>query len=343
MVTFTLSGAPAAVTTLSAISMYCCRKLWATRAHCARRQVRQPNTHAHDHSFGVCSKCHSAPPQDYTGEVRNEDDETGGETGFDDNGLISTLDNDVGTKDTQVNFGEMLDPVDWEEADRQCKKADLCIIAGTSMSLRHITHFPFFAKKTALINLQPTPDDRKVDVRLWSTCDTVFDTLLALLGLPLNPVPVWHPRDALPIAEIPQYVRRKYVDAAVRLSRRALFEGGVEVGHTLSPSSPAPGSRHCFTVFVRPAAVCRTADMSTVLRAVDFTLPTAKPAAATVTGSPFAVTAECDSAGPVRARVLLRVLVEPHRVAPQELVVEHMVDFGGAPEVANARKLPAML
>ena len=41
---------------------------------------------------------------------------------------------------------------------------DLCIIAGTSMSLRHITHFPFMAKKVVLINLQPTPDD---EVPVW--------------------------------------------------------------------------------------------------------------------------------------------------------------------------------
>jgi NAD-dependent SIR2 family protein deacetylase len=52
-----------------------------------------------------------------------------------------------GTKDTHINFGECLDEVDWNEADVHTKKADLCIIAGTSMSLRHITHFPFQAKK----------------------------------------------------------------------------------------------------------------------------------------------------------------------------------------------------
>jgi NAD-dependent SIR2 family protein deacetylase len=57
-------------------------------------------------------------------------------------------------KDTHINFGEGLDPIDWDEAEAWCSKADLVIIAGTSMSLRHITHMPFLAPKVAMINLQ---------------------------------------------------------------------------------------------------------------------------------------------------------------------------------------------
>ena len=37
-----------------------------------------------------------------------------------------------GTKDTHINFGESLDSIDWDEAERVCDKADLCIVLGTS-------------------------------------------------------------------------------------------------------------------------------------------------------------------------------------------------------------------
>lgn len=108
--------------------------------------------------------------------------------------------------------------MDWNEADEHCKKADLCIIAGTSMSLRHITHFPFMAKKVVLINLQPTPDDSKADLRIWAKCDPVFAGLMQRLdNMEVDPVPVWRPRDGVSIDKIPSWVHPYYVAAAARL------------------------------------------------------------------------------------------------------------------------------
>ncbi|KAH3757057.1 transcriptional regulator, Sir2 family protein [Pelomyxa schiedti] len=101
-------------------------------------EVRQPRTHVHDHCVGTCSRCGSHPPASYTGWVTKKDVKTGSKTKFAMNGLISTTDVNLGTKDTHINFGELLDSMDWAEADKQCKKADLCIVAGTSMSLRHV-------------------------------------------------------------------------------------------------------------------------------------------------------------------------------------------------------------
>lgn len=51
--------------------------------------------------------------------------------------MVGTKDKNMGTEDTHINFGEILDQQDWDDADRHCSNADLCIIAGTSMSLRH--------------------------------------------------------------------------------------------------------------------------------------------------------------------------------------------------------------
>jgi len=130
---------------------------------------------------------------------------TGGGTSFEDNHLVGTETRHVGTKDTHINFDEGLDDVDWNEATAHCRKADLCIVMGTSMSLRHVTHFPFMAKKTVIINLQQTPDDDKCyrGLRLWGTCDEVLRQLLPCLGVAnIDNPPPWRPRDAVPLEDL---------------------------------------------------------------------------------------------------------------------------------------------
>ena len=185
--------------------------------------------HVHDHHIGTCEKCGSSPPASYTGRAQR-----GVATGADgdgcaQNGLIGTTCKNVGTKDTHINFGECLDNADWNAADKLCRNADLCIIMGTSMSLRHITHFPFLAKKTIMINLQATPDDSKVDLRIWSPCDTVMSELFSSMGLTLSPPSVWIPRDYVPVEDLPRRgIPPYYVAAAKRLD--ALIKQSKEGG-----------------------------------------------------------------------------------------------------------------
>merc|ERR1712167_397768 len=143
-------------------------------------RVRKGGLNVHDHSIGTCQKCGSRPPKRYTGKKRAGDDRSG---------LVGPCDKNCGTKDTHINFGEDLDDIDWNEAEKACGKADLCIVVGTSMSLRHVTHMPFMAKKTVIINLQKTPDDDKAHLRLWARADTVFHRLMDVLSLDLDPVP----------------------------------------------------------------------------------------------------------------------------------------------------------
>jgi len=146
--------------------------------------------HVHDHHVGTCSRCGSKPPQAYSGRPKAGAKTGADAEGFKDNNLVGTRDANVGTKDTHINFGECLDEIDWNEADKHCKKADLCIVMGTSMSLRHITHFPFLAKKTVIVNLQKTPDDEKCHLRIWAQCDPVSAGLLARLSLEPSRCPV---------------------------------------------------------------------------------------------------------------------------------------------------------
>lgn len=183
--------------------------------------VRQSQTHVHDHSVGTCSRCGSKPPKNYTGQPKPGAKTGADADGFKDNRLVGTRDENVGTKDTHINFGECLDEVDWDEAEKHCSQADLCIVMGTSMSLRHITHFPFRAKQTVIVNLQATPDDKKCTLRIWAQCDPVSAGLLARLGLEPMPVPAWRPRDALPLSQIPRKVSRPYREAADRLMKLA--------------------------------------------------------------------------------------------------------------------------
>jgi len=181
--------------------------------------VRQGSeTHVHDHSVGTCSRCKSKPPLEYTGRARAGTKTGADGNGFKENGLVGTEDKGVGTKDTHINFGECLDR-DLREANKICSKADLCIVMGTSMSLRHITHLPFKARKTVIVNLQETPDDKKCHLRIWAQCDPVSAGLLSRLGLEELPVPIWRPRDALPLDQIPLYVSKTYRDAAARLTQ----------------------------------------------------------------------------------------------------------------------------
>merc|ERR1712228_1003016 len=89
------------------------------------------------------------------------------------------------------------------------------------MSLRHITHFPFQARKVVIVNLQEVPDDTnenkdRISLRLWAQCDPVCEGLLRRLDLKLLPVPQWQPRDALAPDELPAWLRDSHRKAAIK-------------------------------------------------------------------------------------------------------------------------------
>eukprot|EP01012_Entosiphon_sulcatum_P035464 TRINITY_DN45010_c0_g1_i1.p1 TRINITY_DN45010_c0_g1~~TRINITY_DN45010_c0_g1_i1.p1 ORF type:complete len:489 (+),score=71.52 TRINITY_DN45010_c0_g1_i1:21-1487(+) len=266
--------------------------------------TRQDSTHVHDHKLGKCERCGSSPPAHYKGEpgsAKMKGSKWGGV-------MIGTRDTNCGTKDTHINFGECLDSIDWDDAEDHCRKADLCIVAGTSMSLRHITHMPFLAKKVVIINLQATPDDDKANLRIWAKCDPVFVGLMERFGLEIDPVPVWRPRDAVPIAKIPKWVHPYYVEAAKRLEKyiqgRLLEEQTRAADHIadlrISPHQAAPrllignlhrtvqsedSNTHEWTMFVRSED---NKPLSGLVDHVEFQLhPTFRPNKVTVTEEPY--------------------------------------------------------
>jgi len=195
---------------------------------------QQHKMYVHDHKIGTCSKCGSTPSSNYLGKAtqgaRMQESKWGGI-------MVGTRDVKMGTKDTHINFEEFLDELDWNEAEEHCGKADLCIVAGTSMSLRHITHFPFMAKKVVIINLQATPDDDKCNLRIWSQTDPVFLGLMERLKLDIEPIPVWRPRDSLPFDQIPGYIDPPFIEAAKRLEwvAQQREKGETKISLTLPP------------------------------------------------------------------------------------------------------------
>eukprot|EP00996_Jenningsia_fusiforme_P000457 NODE_1400_length_1551_cov_37.673103_g1261_i0.p1 GENE.NODE_1400_length_1551_cov_37.673103_g1261_i0~~NODE_1400_length_1551_cov_37.673103_g1261_i0.p1 ORF type:complete len:449 (+),score=74.09 NODE_1400_length_1551_cov_37.673103_g1261_i0:138-1484(+) len=184
--------------------------------------VRPRSRHINDHKIGVCSKCGSKPPSNYRGTPGTRKMVDGCWGGV----MVGTKDSDCGTKDTQINFGELLDERDWNDAEEHCGKADLCIVAGTSMSLGHVTHFPFMAKRVAIINLQPTKSDERADLRVWAPCDLVFAGLMRRLELEIDPIPVWQPRDGVTLADLPEELEDEYKAAAARLQERTFLALG---------------------------------------------------------------------------------------------------------------------
>ena len=143
--------------------------------------VRRTNIHPHDHKVLDCEKCGSKTLPEFKGVGKVP--------------MVHPESKDMGTKDTHINFEESLDDIDWNEAEYHCRKSDLVIVAGTSMTLRHITHFPFYAQKNkfgkskkergkvVIINLQETPDDDKCDLRIFAKTDFVFERVMYRLGL----------------------------------------------------------------------------------------------------------------------------------------------------------------
>jgi len=308
--------------------------------------TRKDFIHVHDHSLGDCSRCGSKVPAHYTGapgDLKMNKSQWGGR-------MVGTRDVDCGTKDTHINFGEFLDAVDWNEAEHHCGQADLVIIAGTSMSLRHITHFPFMAKKVALINLQATPDDEQADLRIWAKCDPVFAALCDRLKITIDPIPVWRPRDSVPINQIPSYINKYYVEKVKDLEEMAKFreqeaedrrlqemtdqiktiklnDVQIEVGNyhvKINPTYKDDPNVHKWTMAVRlPASLSkqgfRTCDF---VESVEYTLhPSFSPNKINVS-SPFTL----ERRGWGTFNVSVKVTLKPHLKGPI-VNLEHHLNF----------------
>jgi len=90
-------------------------------------------------------------------------------------------------KDSIIHFGEDLPKEALQKAIDESKKADVCLVLGSSLTVSPANELPKNTKnnggKLVIVNLQDTPLDRKCDLRIYAKTDKLCSLLADLLSL----------------------------------------------------------------------------------------------------------------------------------------------------------------
>jgi len=90
-------------------------------------------------------------------------------------------------RDSIINFGESLPPVDLQKSIQQSRKADLRLVLGTSLRVSPANKLPFEAldkdKKAIIVNLQKTPYDDIAHLRIFAKTDDFLTLVMKELNL----------------------------------------------------------------------------------------------------------------------------------------------------------------
>ncbi|KAI0110177.1 DHS-like NAD/FAD-binding domain-containing protein [Daldinia grandis] len=94
--------------------------------------------------------------------------------------------------DSIVNFGEYLPAEPLKLARTHAKKADLCLVLGSSLTVPPASGIPEMvgarkAAKLTICNLQDTPLDGLADLRIYSEADELMTGVMAKLEIPIPP------------------------------------------------------------------------------------------------------------------------------------------------------------
>jgi mono-ADP-ribosyltransferase sirtuin 6 len=76
--------------------------------------------------------------------------------------------------DTLLDWESPLPEADWQRAQDECKKSDLCICLGTSLRIEPCGSLPLLAEKFVIINKQVTPYDDKAALYIRTCVDDVM-------------------------------------------------------------------------------------------------------------------------------------------------------------------------
>jgi NAD-dependent SIR2 family protein deacetylase len=92
--------------------------------------------------------------------------------------------------DTIVNFGEFLPAEPLERAYANAKKADLCLVLGSSLTIPPASKIPETVgkrknAKLAICNLQTTPLDNLSTLRVYSKADDLMIRVMEKLEIPI--------------------------------------------------------------------------------------------------------------------------------------------------------------
>jgi hypothetical protein len=94
--------------------------------------------------------------------------------------------------DSIVNFGDDLPAQDLKNARSHAKKADLCLVLGSSLTVSPANEIPEIAgkrkgAKLAICNLQATPLDELTNLRVYSKTDDLMVRVMEKLQIPIPP------------------------------------------------------------------------------------------------------------------------------------------------------------
>lgn len=92
--------------------------------------------------------------------------------------------------DSIVNFGESLPAEALDRAFDNAKKADLCLVLGSSLTVSPANEIPEVVgrrkgAKLAICNLQSTPLDKLTDVRVYTKTDDLMIRIMEKLDFPI--------------------------------------------------------------------------------------------------------------------------------------------------------------
>jgi mono-ADP-ribosyltransferase sirtuin 6 len=94
--------------------------------------------------------------------------------------------------DSIVNFGESLPALPLQHAFEHAKKADVCLVLGSSLTVTPANEIPAVVgqrkgAKLAICNLQKTPLDQLSDLRVYSKTDDLMIRVMEKLEIPIPP------------------------------------------------------------------------------------------------------------------------------------------------------------
>jgi len=93
-------------------------------------------------------------------------------------------------KDSIIHFGEDLPKSDWKRAEENAKKADLCIVFGSSLTVSPADKIPKFVLQNngqlCIVNAQSTPLDSDAHLRIFGKTDDVCQLVMEELNIPVD-------------------------------------------------------------------------------------------------------------------------------------------------------------
>ncbi|OVA20126.1 Sirtuin family [Macleaya cordata] len=94
-------------------------------------------------------------------------------------------------KDTVLDWEDALPPMEMNQAEKHCRMADVVLCLGTSLQITPACNLPLRSirggGKVVIVNLQPTPKDKKASLVIHGLVDKVISGVMHLLNMRIPP------------------------------------------------------------------------------------------------------------------------------------------------------------